>query len=68
MTERLEESLGRVLSYMASEALKARKCGKIDRAEKLSMAFKILSKEYDNIRSQEKKKDKTGKKHLDLNR
>ena len=56
MTERLEKSLRRVLSYIASETLKARKCGKIDRAGKLSMAFKILSKEYDNIRSQEKKK------------
>ncbi len=56
MTEGLEESLGSVLSYIASEALKARKCGESDRAEKLSMAFKILSKEYDNIRSQKKKR------------
>ena len=39
-----------VLSYLACEALKARKRGKIDRAEKLSLAFKILSKEYDKIR------------------
>jgi hypothetical protein len=62
VTERLEESLGRILFYIASEALKARKCGEIDIAEKLSMAFKILSKEYDNIRSQEKKKGENRKK------
>jgi len=53
VTERLEESLRRVLSYMASEALKARKCGKNDRAERLSMAFKILSEEYDRIKGQD---------------
>jgi hypothetical protein len=31
--------------------MKARKSGKIDRAEKLSVAFKILSREYDKIGS-----------------
>jgi len=55
----LEENLHSVLSYLAAEALKARKSGKIDRAEKLSIAFKILSKEYDRImRQKTKNKDK----------
>jgi hypothetical protein len=45
-----------VLSYLAAEALKARKCGKIQRAEKLSIAFKILSKEYDEIKIHKKEK------------
>ena len=53
MVEKLEENLRETLSYLASEALKARKCGKNDRAEELSIAFKILSKEYDKIRHQE---------------
>ncbi|MFQ5758834.1 MAG: hypothetical protein ACE5IF_04080 [Candidatus Bathyarchaeia archaeon] len=52
MRERLEENLRNVLSYLASETMKARKSGKIDRAERLSIAFKILSKEYDQIRHQ----------------
>lgn len=52
MKERLEEDLRSVLSYLASETMKARKSGKTDRAEKLSVAFKILSKEYDQIRNQ----------------
>jgi len=47
------EELREVLSYLASEALKARKCGKNERVEELSIAFKILSKEYDKIRQQE---------------
>ena len=50
--ERLEEDLRKILSYLASETMKARKSGKIDRAERLSVAFKILSKEYDQIRHQ----------------
>jgi len=49
-----------VLSYLAAETLKARKCGKMDRAEKLSVAFKILSKEYDRV----KRRKKIGKFHL----
>ena len=48
--EPLEENLRNVLSYLASETMKARKNGKIDRAERLSVAFKILSKEYDEIK------------------
>ena len=48
----MEEDLRKVLSYLASETMKARKSGKIDRAERLSVAFKILSKEYDQIRHQ----------------
>ena len=52
MRERLEEDLRNVLSYLASETMKARKSGKIDRAERLSVAFKILSREYDQIRCQ----------------
>ena len=52
MRERLEENLRDVLSYLASETMKARKSEKIDRAERLSVAFKILSKEYDQIRHQ----------------
>lgn len=52
MRERQEEDLRKVLSYLASETLKARKSGKIDRAERLSVAFKILSAEYDEIRRQ----------------
>ena len=52
LTERLEENLRNVLSYLASETMKARKSGKTDRAERLSLAFKILSKEYDEIRQQ----------------
>jgi hypothetical protein len=55
MSQRLEESLNSVLSYLAAEALKARKYGKLERAEKLSIAFKILSKEYDEIRRQGRK-------------
>jgi hypothetical protein len=47
--EPLEENLRKVLSYLASETMKARKNGKIDRAERLSVAFKILSEEYDEI-------------------
>ncbi len=59
MDDGLEENLHSVLSYLAAEALKARKSGKIDRAEKLSIAFKILSKEYDRImRQKTKNKDK----------
>jgi len=59
MGDGLEENLHSVLSYLAAEALKARKSGKIDRAEKLSIAFKILSKEYDRImRQKTKNKDK----------
>jgi len=54
VVEELEENLREVLSYLASEALKARKCRKNDRAKELSIAFKILSKEYDKIRHQEK--------------
>jgi len=50
MRERMEENLRNVLSYLASEIMKARKSGRIDRAERLSVAFKILSKEYDEIR------------------
>ncbi len=50
MNGNLEEDLRSVLSYLASETMKARKSGKIDRAEKLSVAFKILSKEYDEIK------------------
>ena len=52
MRERLEEDLRKVLSYLASETMKARKSGKIDRAERLSVAFKILSEEYDQTRHQ----------------
>jgi hypothetical protein len=50
--EPLEENLRNVLSYLASETMKARKNGKIDRAERLSVAFKILSEEYDEIKHQ----------------
>jgi hypothetical protein len=57
MSQRLEESLNSVLSYLAAETLKARKCGKMQRAERLSVAFKILSKEYDEIRRQRKEKE-----------
>ena len=32
--------------------MKARKNGKVDRAERLSVAFKILSEEYDEIKNQ----------------
>jgi SHS2 domain-containing protein len=49
LRELLEENLRKVLSYLASETMKARKNGKIDRAERLSVAFKILSEEYDEI-------------------
>lgn len=52
MSERLNENLRIVLSYLASETMKAKKSGKMDRVEKLSVAFKILSKEYDKIKSQ----------------
>ena len=48
--EPLEENLRKVLSYLASETMKARKNGKVDRAERLSVAFKILSEEYDEIK------------------
>jgi SHS2 domain-containing protein len=50
MRELLEENLRKVLSYLASETMKARKNGKIGRAERLSVAFKILSEEYDDIK------------------
>jgi len=52
MRKGLEEDMRNVLSYLASEAMKAKKSGKVDRAERLSVAFKILSKEYDKIRYQ----------------
>lgn len=58
MRERLERDLRNILSYLASETMKARKSGKIDRAEKLSLAFKILSKEYDEIKYQKEKETK----------
>ena len=58
MSDGLEENLHSVLSYLAAEALKARKHGKIDRAEKLSVAFKILSEEYDRVKGQRKAKKK----------
>ncbi|NIU81484.1 hypothetical protein GWN63_04480 [Candidatus Bathyarchaeota archaeon] len=48
------EDLRSVLSYLASEAMKARKHGKLDRAQKLSVAFKILSREYEEVRHQKK--------------
>jgi hypothetical protein len=54
MSQQLEKSLNSVLSYLAAETLKARKCGRIKRAEKLSIAFKILSSEYDEITSRGK--------------
>ncbi len=54
MVEKIEEILREALSYIASEALKARKCKKNERAKELSIAFKILSKEYDKIRHQKK--------------
>jgi hypothetical protein len=57
MSQKLEESLNSVLSYLAAETLKARKCGKLQRAERLSVAFKILSKEYDEIKRQKEKKE-----------
>jgi hypothetical protein len=57
MNRQLEESLNSVLSYLAAETFKARKCGKLQRAEKLSIAFKILSKEYDEIRRQKKEEN-----------
>jgi len=50
--EPLEENLRNVLSYLASETMKARKNRKSDRAERLSVAFKILSEEYDKIKHQ----------------
>jgi hypothetical protein len=56
VSERMEEDLRDVLSYLASETMKARKSGKIDRAERLSVAFKILSKEYDEVRRQKEGK------------
>ncbi len=53
-TKKLEENLREILSYLASEALKARKMGRIDRAKRLTVAFKILSDEYEKIRLQDK--------------
>ncbi|UCC32867.1 MAG: hypothetical protein JSW53_03445 [Candidatus Bathyarchaeota archaeon] len=50
MRERLEENLRNVLSYLASETMKARKSRKVDRVQRLSVAFKILLKEYNEIR------------------
>ena len=58
MRERLERDLRNILSYLASETMKARKSGKMDRAERLSLAFKILSKEYDEITYQKEKETK----------
>ena len=58
MRERLEKDLRSILSYLASETMKARKSGKIDRAERLSVAFKVLSKEYDEIKHQKEKEAK----------
>ena len=55
MRERLEKDLRSILSYLASETMKARKSGEVDRAQRLSLAFKILSKEYDEIRYQKEK-------------
>ena len=48
----------RRFSYIAAEALIARIPGKIDRAEKLSVAFKILFKKYNRIMRQKKMKNK----------
>jgi len=45
---------------LASEALKARKVGKIDRAKKLVVAFKILSEEYEKIRRQNEEGEEEG--------
>lgn len=51
LNKKLEENLRNILSYLASETMKARKSGRMDRAEKLSVAFKILSEEYDKVMS-----------------
>ncbi|UCE43954.1 MAG: hypothetical protein JSV57_00155 [Candidatus Bathyarchaeota archaeon] len=50
MREELEQDLRNVLSYLASETMKARKSEKTDRAQRLSITFKILLKEYNEIR------------------
>ncbi len=60
MVEKLLENLRETLAHLASEALKAKKCGKKDRAEELSIAFKILSEEYDRTRNQDKNRKRTG--------
>jgi len=43
-----------ILTYLASEILKAKKEGKWERAEELSVAFKILSKEYEMLKAEMK--------------
>jgi hypothetical protein len=58
MRERLEEAMRNILSYLASEPMKARKRGKIDRTKRLSLAFKILSEEFDEIKYQKEKEAK----------
>jgi len=55
MRESLEESLRDILSYLTSETMKARKSGELDRAQRLSLAFKILSNEYDQIKNRKGK-------------
>lgn len=58
MEERLLEIFHDMLSYLAAETLKAKKCGKNERAEKLSVAFKILSEEYTKIKIQNREEKK----------
>jgi len=55
MRESLEENLRDILSYLASETMKARKSGELDRAQWLSLAFKIPSNEYDQIKNRKEK-------------
>ena len=47
---KLEESMRDILAHLASEVLKARKIGDVDRAEKLIFAFRVLSEELEKVR------------------
>jgi hypothetical protein len=54
----MHEDLRNILSYLASEPMKAGKRGKIDRTKRLSLVFKILSEEFDGIKYQKEKEAK----------
>ena len=45
----IKVSMKKVLVYLASEILAARRKGDKNRGEKLMIAFKILSEEYEKI-------------------
>jgi len=49
MNSKIKGSIKEILSYLASEILIARREQNKERSEKLMIAFKVLSEEYEKI-------------------